>query len=147
MVQFVGCPVTKTLGMIGKKWSINIINDLFFGKTRFSQFLQAHPNLSPKVLSTRLKEMEKNGLISKNVVELTPIKVEYQLTEKGLSLRYLMFQFAMFSIINNPEELIDNPDAALEEIINDTSAKYAFSKYESSVLLELHTAPQIQSFT
>ena len=74
--DFKNCPVECTLNTIGGKWSINIMRDLFLGKTRFSQFLQTNHGLSSKVLSTRLKELQTQQLVEKIAVELTPLKIE-----------------------------------------------------------------------
>jgi DNA-binding HxlR family transcriptional regulator len=59
------CPVDRTLNLFNKKWSIQIIRDMFFGKKHFKEFKEDKPNLSNKVLSSCLKELEENGLIEK----------------------------------------------------------------------------------
>ena len=59
------CPVSKALMLVGKKWSIEIIRDMFFGKKRFKEFKEGNPNLSNKVLSDCLKNLENNGLVEK----------------------------------------------------------------------------------
>lgn len=59
------CPVSKALVFIGKKWSIEIIRDMFFGKTRFKEFKEGKPNLSNKVLSNCLRNLENHGIIEK----------------------------------------------------------------------------------
>lgn len=62
------CPVDRTLNLINKKWSIQIIRDIFFGKKHFKEFQEDKPNLSNKVLSNCLKELENNGLIEKKSI-------------------------------------------------------------------------------
>ena len=54
------CPVDRTLNLINRKWSIQIIRDLFFGKKHFKEFKEDKPELSNKVLSNCLKDLEKN---------------------------------------------------------------------------------------
>ena len=93
--DFKNCPVECTLNTIGGKWSINIMRDLFLGKTRFSQFLQTNHGLSSKVLSTRLKELQTQQLVEKIAVELTPLKIEYKLTEKGRALGDVLYHLAI----------------------------------------------------
>lgn len=61
----VDCPVNKAVELFNKKWTIQIIRDMFFGKKHFKEFLEDKPGLSNKVLSNCLKEMEENGLIQK----------------------------------------------------------------------------------
>ena len=59
------CPVDRTLSLINKKWSIQIIRDIFFGKKHFKEFKEGK-DISNKVLSSCLADLEKNGLIEKN---------------------------------------------------------------------------------
>ncbi len=92
------CPIDNTLKYIGKKWSIPILRDLFLGRTRFSEFLEANNNLSTKMLSTRLKDLEKNGVIEKRIVETHPVLIEYHLTKKGKGLGKILYELCMFSI-------------------------------------------------
>jgi len=65
LVEEVKCPIETGLKYLGKKWSFEIIRDMFFGKKRFNEFLASKPKLSSKVLSTRLKELQGNGIIEK----------------------------------------------------------------------------------
>ena len=92
------CPVDKTLNLINKKWSIQIIRDLFFGKKHFKEFKEDKPKLSNKVLSNCLKELEENGLIRKEVLNTTPITTEYYLTDYGKSMNRIVYELAMFTL-------------------------------------------------
>lgn len=92
------CPVDKTLNLINKKWSVQIIRDMFFGKKHFKEFKEDKPKLSNKVLSNCLKELEKNGLIEKKVLNTTPVTTEYYLTEYGKSLNRIIYELAMFTL-------------------------------------------------
>ena len=67
-------------------------------KTRFNQFLDSIEGINPKILSARLKEMEKTGLIKRKVYSEIPVRVEYFLTEKGRALKSILDQMASFSI-------------------------------------------------
>ena len=63
-VKFVNCPIRTSLGILGKKWTILIIRDIGVRKiNRFNRILESIPGLTPRVLSMRLKELEKEGLI------------------------------------------------------------------------------------
>ena len=80
------CPVYRTLKIMGKRWSFDIIAELVCNgdKRRYNQLLRALVFITPKVLSQRLKELEANGLIKRTVYPVeTPVRVEYELTEKG----------------------------------------------------------------
>src|SRR5579859_8068323 len=80
------CSVAKTLKVIGSKWTMLILHNLFEGRNRFGQLEKALPGISPKTLSQRLQELEKEGIVKKKVFAEIPLHVEYSLTPKGKSL-------------------------------------------------------------
>ncbi|MEE0938221.1 helix-turn-helix domain-containing protein [Methanobrevibacter sp.] len=92
------CPIELVVKLINKKWVIQIIRDLFFGKSRFHEFKEDKPDLSNKVLSNCLKDMEKNGLIHKIVDKCDKKNVKYILTEKGKSLNKVLYEIAMIGV-------------------------------------------------
>ena len=92
------CPIELVVNLIRKKWVIHIIRDLFYGKSRFNEFKEGKPNLSNKVLSNCLKEMEKNGLIHRIADKIDKKNVKYQLTEKGKSLNKVLYEIAMVTV-------------------------------------------------
>lgn len=81
------CAVSKTLKIVGSKWTMLLLHNIFDGKKRFGELQRALPGISPKTLSLRLRELERDGIISKKVYAEIPLHVEYSLTEKGHSLR------------------------------------------------------------
>lgn len=107
------CPVDRTLNLINKKWSIQIIRDMFFGKKHFKEFKEDKPKLSNKVLSNCLKELEENGLIEKHVLDTTPITTEYHLSEYGKSMNKIIYELAMFTLHDS------NDNSYSDEIRND----------------------------
>ncbi len=81
------CPVARTLDIIGERWTILLLRDLFLrGPRRFQDFQESLAGVAPNTLSARLKEMEENGLITRRAYSNHPPRLEYQLTEKGKSL-------------------------------------------------------------
>lgn len=80
------CAVAKTLKVIGSKWTMLLLHNLFEGKSRFGELQRALDGISPKTLSQRLQELEQEGIITKTVYAEIPLHVEYNLTEKGKSL-------------------------------------------------------------
>ncbi|MBQ6098579.1 MAG: helix-turn-helix transcriptional regulator [Methanobrevibacter sp.] len=92
------CPIELVVNLISKKWVIQIIRDLFLGKTRFHEFKEDKPELSNKVLSNCLKDMEKNGLIDRIADKYDRKNVKYRLTEKGKSLNKILYEIAMVSV-------------------------------------------------
>lgn len=85
-IDFADCPVEATLGVLGRKWSIVIIRDIgVYGRGRFNQLLKSLPGLSPRVLATRLRQLEDDGIVEKFVEKSKPPKiVRWSLTDKGL---------------------------------------------------------------
>lgn len=94
------CPVELSLDILNRKWVLQIICDMFFGKSRFSEFQEGRPELSNKALSRSLKFMEKQGLIEKMVDESN---IKYFLTEKGRSLNKLIYDLVEYTLDNNRE--------------------------------------------
>lgn len=92
------CPVELAMQLINKKWIIQLIRDMFFGKSRFNEFKEDKPNLSNKVLSNCLNELEENELITSE--EKNDI-IEYKLTKKGQSLNKIIYELAMFTLDND----------------------------------------------
>lgn len=84
------CPVETTLNLIGDKWKVLILRDLISGTKRFGELKKSIGNVSQKVLTSQLRDMEENGLINRKVYAEVPPKVEYSLTELGQSLRPIL---------------------------------------------------------
>ena len=85
------CPVARTLDVIGERWTILILRDLFtLGPRKFQDFQQAFPSISPNTLSARLKTLEENGVVSRRFYADHPPRAEYVLTEKGTQLGPIM---------------------------------------------------------
>lgn len=80
------CGVSKTLKIVGSKWTMMILHNLFDGTKRFGQLQKSLHPISPKTLSQRLQELEKEGIINKKIFQEIPLHVEYSLTKKGQSL-------------------------------------------------------------
>jgi len=98
MVHIKKCPIETALRYIGKKWSINIIRDTYMGTKRFSEYLKLNPNLSTKMLSARLKELEKGKILQKNIINKHPVTIEYMLTKKGRALNKILYELSIFSL-------------------------------------------------
>jgi DNA-binding HxlR family transcriptional regulator len=78
------CPkYHKAVELIGRRWTGAILSALLMGATRFTDIIHAVPGLSDRLLSERLKELEAEGIVRRIVHPETPVRIEYQLTEKG----------------------------------------------------------------
>lgn len=107
------CPVFNTFNIIGKKFSLLILRNMIYEKhRRFNQFLNSIEEINPKTLSIRLKEMENDGIIRRQVYNETPIRIEYYLTQKGKELQPILEQMALFSLKYCGDQIFDNPDPA-----------------------------------
>lgn len=81
------CPVETTLMLISDKWKVLILRDLLPGTKRFGELKKSIGNVSQKVLTAQLRQMEASGLVIRTVYPEVPPRVEYTLTELGYSLK------------------------------------------------------------
>ncbi|MEH2077909.1 MAG: helix-turn-helix domain-containing protein [Nostoc sp.] len=82
------CPIACSLDLIGDRWTLLVIRDMmFFGKQRFEEFLESPEGISSNILANRLKSLEEIGLVEKEPYSKHPRRMNYQLTERGKSLR------------------------------------------------------------
>lgn len=81
------CPIETTLTLISDKWIVLIIRDLLTGTKRFGELRRSISQVSQKVLTAQLRQMEAAGLINRKVYAEVPPRVEYSLTELGYSLK------------------------------------------------------------
>lgn len=84
------CPVEITMGLIGDKWKVLIIRDLLTGTKRFGELKKSLTGITQKVLTNNLRQMESSGLVLRKVYAEVPPKVEYSLSDTGLSLKPIL---------------------------------------------------------
>ena len=120
MAKFKGdyCPVDETLKIIRGKWHVLIIRDLFFGKKRFKEFKEGKPNLSNKVLTDCLKDLESNGLVTKTSIDGSKI-TEYYLTDEGKRMNKIIYELAVFAL-EKDESATDDETKEFIELFRDT---------------------------
>lgn len=91
------CPrFEKAMGILGQRWTGLIIYQLLSGPQRFCH-IESAVGVSGRVLSERLKDLENEGIVKREVFPETPVRIEYSLTEKGLSLQPLMKEIETWS--------------------------------------------------
>jgi DNA-binding HxlR family transcriptional regulator len=96
-VKFAQCPIRSSLGILGKKWAMVLLRDIgILGVDRFNRLLDSIPGLTPRVLSMRLKELEKEGFIKCVEKGKSPIIVRWTITEKGRDVIPILLQFTAF---------------------------------------------------
>ncbi|HIV19836.1 MAG TPA: helix-turn-helix transcriptional regulator [Candidatus Merdivicinus intestinigallinarum] len=84
------CPVATTVQLIGSKWKLLIMRNLFARPWRFNELRKDLEGISQKVLTDSLRSMEEDGIITRTVYPEVPPRVEYALSELGESMRPIM---------------------------------------------------------
>ncbi|MDC8760748.1 winged helix-turn-helix transcriptional regulator [Janthinobacterium fluminis] len=79
------CPIARCLAVVGDRWTMLVMRELFFGNQRFDG-LQAQTGMSPHLLSTRLKRLEGDGILARAIYHDKPRRYQYCLTDKGRDL-------------------------------------------------------------
>lgn len=78
-----GCPVARSLDLLGDRWTLLIVRDLLRGRGRFQELTESLPGIAPNILSDRLKLLEAGGIVTRRFYSDHPPRAEYVLTEKG----------------------------------------------------------------
>jgi DNA-binding HxlR family transcriptional regulator len=98
------CPIACSLDLVGDRWTLLVIRDMmFFGKQRFEEFLESPEGISTNILANRLKSLEAMGLVEKQPYGSHSRRMNYQLTELGISLRPVLKTMAVWGLRNIPD--------------------------------------------
>jgi DNA-binding HxlR family transcriptional regulator len=97
------CPIEATFRIIGKKWTILIIREMLRGTTQFNRFAENIEGITPKVLTERLRELQRFGIIRRKIVSEYPIRIEYEMTDLGREFEPVLLTAASFSMRNMPK--------------------------------------------
>lgn len=92
------CPKYEAaIELLGKRWTALIIRVLMDGPKRFKDIKAQIPGMSDKMLTDRMKELEANGLVARHVYPETPVRIEYELLDKGKSLEGVIGEIQLWS--------------------------------------------------
>lgn len=81
------CPnYHKAVELIGRRWTGAVIRALMPGRARYCELREAIPDISDRMLAERLRELESEGIVTRTVVPSSPVRIEYELTQKGHAL-------------------------------------------------------------
>ena len=127
------CPIAQALDIVGDRWTLLIVRDLFLGQRRFSDLLASSPGIPPKLLSGRLKRLEQRGLIERAVYSQYPLRAEYRLTAEGLTLAPVLGAILTWGL----EHCFSGPQEVREMV----RQKFAFAAAAAS------PAPAVQTTT
>ena len=95
MKHIAECPAERATYFLGGKWKIRILFTLFNNKkVRFNELKKVLKTITQQMLSKQLKELETDGIVSRKVYQIVPPKVEYSLTEFGLSVIPILKSFS-----------------------------------------------------
>jgi DNA-binding HxlR family transcriptional regulator len=105
MSELKSCPIETTFRIIGKRWTVLIIREILIGNTQFNRFMENIRGISPKVLTERLRELERLGIIRRRIVSKYPLRVEYSLTDTGKGFEPVLLSAASFSMMHMPRSV------------------------------------------
>ena len=92
------CPVARTLDVLGDRWTLLVVRDLFLGQSKFGDLLASLEGISPNLLADRLKRLEQQGIVRRAFYSDHPPRAEYCLTEKGQELFSIMRAIAEWGL-------------------------------------------------
>lgn len=105
------CPIACSLSLVGERWTLLVVRELFYGQKRYTDLVSALPGIGTNILAARLKELEANGLIHKRKLPPPAASTVYELTDQGRLLRPVLHEFVRFGVrLMGPP-----PSDALEE--------------------------------
>ena len=92
------CPITATLDLLGDKWTLVVIRDLFLGKRTYGDFQSSPEGIPTNILAERLKRLLEHGIISKDAYQDRPVRYAYTLTKKGDALAPVVEEVAKWGL-------------------------------------------------
>ena len=106
------CGVARALDILGERWSLLVVRELLFGPKRFTDLRAGLPNLSPDVLSQRLRDLEAAGLLSRRTLDPPAPARVYELTERGHELEAVLIELGRWGTsVPFPEDAVFGPDS------------------------------------
>ncbi len=128
MPELKACPIETTFKIIGKKWTVLVLRELFLGVNQFNRLEENVEGITSKVLSQRLKEMQRLGIVDRQIVSQAPIRVEYRLTALGRRLEPVLCSAAAFSMTSLPKSVFKGGKPLIPEGIVGPEARRLFTR-------------------
>ena len=104
------CPITNTLDVLGDKWTLLVIRDMFLGKKTYGEFLASPEGIPTNILADRLKRLEQHGIIDKTPYQQSPVRYAYRLTSKGQQLSPVINAIIEWGLDNIPGTKVEMLD-------------------------------------
>lgn len=108
------CPITNTLDILGDKWTLLVVRDMFLGKKTYGEFLASPERIPTNILAERLKRLEQHGIIDRTPYQQAPVRYAYHLTPRGRKLSGVMQAITQWGLENIPgtrAALLEKPEA------------------------------------
>jgi DNA-binding HxlR family transcriptional regulator len=96
------CPVSCALDVLGDRWSLLVVRDLFMGRTRYGEFAAGAEGIPTNILADRLERLEQAGILQREAYQQHPPRYAYTLTPKGADLKSVLGALAMWSMRHAP---------------------------------------------
>ncbi|QSX38233.1 winged helix-turn-helix transcriptional regulator [Shewanella sedimentimangrovi] len=131
MPQRSSCPISNVLDLVGDKWSLLVLRDLiFFGKSTYSELQTSDERMATNILSSRLEQLERDGLISKRADANDKRRKVYALTQAGKDMLPLLLEMIVWSSkyapdTNLPKQLLNRLKNDREKVISELMEKMA----------------------
>ena len=94
------CPITNTLDVLGDKWTLLVVRDMFLGKKTYGEFLASPEGIPTNILADRLKRLEQHGIIDRTPYQQSPVRYAYRLTSKGQQLSPVIKEIIKWGLEN-----------------------------------------------
>ena len=94
------CPVACALDLLGDKWTLLVVRDMFCGRTYFNEFCRSPEHVATNILADRLEKLVQEGLVEKYLATEVPAREAYRLTSKGKSLEPVLEAVAKWGLAN-----------------------------------------------
>jgi DNA-binding HxlR family transcriptional regulator len=105
-IMFTSCPIRESLGIFGRKWALLILRDIAFLRiNRFSKILANNTGLTPRVLSMRLRDLVREGLVERIGNTQDRLHVKYRLTRKGRDCMPILTAFIQYGMLYRSERV------------------------------------------
>ena len=111
------CPLACALDLLGDRWTLLVVRDLFSGKSRYGEFLESAEAIPTNILADRLVRLENAGIIASEAYQQNPPRYAYALTAKGKDLKQAVGALALWGIRNFPKT---QPSARVMQALSPT---------------------------
>jgi DNA-binding HxlR family transcriptional regulator len=101
------CPISSTLELIGDRWTLVLVRDLFRGFSRYGEFLSQPEGIPTNILADRLVRLEEADIVTRKPYQDNPLRYSYELTTKGRSLAPVIGALGMWGLRNLPGTVAD----------------------------------------